>query len=168
NIALTSPANRSSVGIVLHPLANALNGHFFPRYQVTLDQQARDRYKGMTIRAIVTDPQQGTVLETDTRGATQPYSATEVDGWHQPGVSKPGRSTQGSTVRPFGSAALSDHLIHGHPQTARTDGSANRPYEPCCRRNEDEAARVGRGGEKSAGADQSIANASTESRAGWA
>jgi putative tryptophan/tyrosine transport system substrate-binding protein len=41
---------------------------------------------------------------------------------------------------------------------------ANRPYEPCCRRNEDEAARVGRGGEKSAGADQSIANASTKSR----
>src|SRR5271156_5507936 len=32
-----------------------------------------------------------------TRTATQPYSATEVDGWQhkaQPGVSKPGRSTQ--------------------------------------------------------------------------
>jgi hypothetical protein len=64
----------------------------------------------------------------------------------------------------FGSAALSDHFIHGHTQTARTDGSANRPYEPCCRRNEDEAARIGRSGEKSAGAGQPIANTGTHSR----
>src|SRR5262249_13959262 len=45
-----------------------LIGHFFRRYQVTLDQQARDRYKGIPIMCIVTDPQQGTVLETHTRG----------------------------------------------------------------------------------------------------
>jgi hypothetical protein len=35
------PTNRLGfVGIVVHPLADALNGHFFPRDQVTLDQQA--------------------------------------------------------------------------------------------------------------------------------
>src|SRR5271163_3538723 len=36
--------------------------------------------------------------------ATQPYSATEVDGWQhkaQPGVSKPGRSTVGQNDRLF-------------------------------------------------------------------
>src|SRR5580704_337141 len=35
--------------------------------------------------------------------ATQPYSATEVDGWQhkaQPGVSKPGRSTTASAAAP--------------------------------------------------------------------
>jgi len=59
---------------------------------------------------------------------------------------------------------LSDHPIHGYPQPAGTHDVPNRPYEPCCRRNHDEAARGGKGGEKSAGADQPIANASTDSR----
>ena len=60
--------------------------------------------------------------------------------------------------------ASSHHFVHGDPQPTGTDPLPNRPYEPCCRRNEDEAACVGKGGEKSASADQSIANASTESR----
>jgi hypothetical protein len=73
----------------------------------------------------------------------------------------------GTAARPAAKSQrvlLSDHLIHGHPQPAGTDALPNRPYEPCCRRNHDEAARIGKGGKKSAGADQSIANASTESR----
>ena len=45
-------------------------------------------------------------------------------------------------------------------QTALLTGLTNLVVEG----TKDEAARVGRGGEKSAGADQSIANASTESR----
>src|SRR6516164_7680427 len=60
--------------------------------------------------------------------------------------------------------ASSHHFVHGHPQPTGTDPLPNRPYESCCRGNEDETACVGEGGEKSAGADQSIANASTESR----
>ena len=64
----------------------------------------------------------------------------------------------------FSSSASSHHFVHGHSQPTGTDPLPNRPYETCCRRNEDEAACVGKGGEKSASADQSIANASTESR----
>ena len=59
---------------------------------------------------------------------------------------------------------LSDHPIHGHPQSAWTDAPPDRHYEPCCHRNEDCAARVGQSGEKSATANQPVANASTESR----
>ena len=62
----------------------------------------------------------------------------------------------------FSSSASSHHFVHGHSQPTGTDPLPNRPYETCCRRNEDEAACVGKGGEKSASADQSIANASTE------
>jgi hypothetical protein len=40
----------------------------------------------------------------------------------------------------------------------------NQPYVPCCYRNDDCTARVGRGGEKSTAADQPIANTGTEPR----
>jgi hypothetical protein len=40
----------------------------------------------------------------------------------------------------------------------------NQPYVPCCYRNDDCTARVGRGGEKSTAADQAIANTGTEPR----
>jgi hypothetical protein len=42
NLAVLPANGPGSVGIVVHPLADALNGHFFPSHQVTLDQQARD------------------------------------------------------------------------------------------------------------------------------
>jgi hypothetical protein len=61
-------------------------------------------------------------------------------------------------------ARLSDHSIHAHPQPAGTHALANQPYVPCCHRNDDCTARVGRSGEKSAAADQSIANTGTEPR----
>jgi len=68
-------------------------------------------------------------------------------------------------VIPVGRAGLSSHhFVHGHSQPTETDALTNRPYKPCCRRNEDEATSVGKGGKKSAGADQSVANASAESR----
>jgi hypothetical protein len=61
-------------------------------------------------------------------------------------------------------ARLSDHSIHAHPQPAGTDALPNQPYVPCCHRNDDCTARVGRGGEKSAAADQPIASTGTEPR----
>ena len=73
--------------------------------------------------------------------------------------------TAGAEPQLVGSGGtLSHHFVHGHPQPTGTDALTNRPYKPCCRRNEDEATRVGKGGKKSAGADQSVANASAESR----
>jgi len=69
-----------------------------------------------------------------------------------------------STSSPPAPDQLSDHPIHGHPQSAWTDALPDRHYEPCCHRNDDCAARVGQGGEKSATANQPVANASTESR----
>src|SRR5208282_2122816 len=63
-----------------------------------------------------------------TRTATQPYSATEVDGWQhkaQPGVSKPGRSTGDSEG---GGGMFSPSKIHADvirrekPQNGRMVG----------------------------------------------
>src|SRR6516164_10673770 len=62
------------------------------------------------------------------------------------------------------SATSSHHFVHGHPQPTGADALTNQPYEPCCRRNEAKTTRVRKGGEKSAAADHSVANASTESR----
>src|SRR6516164_9226881 len=62
------------------------------------------------------------------------------------------------------SATSSHHFVHGHPQPTGADALTNQPYEPCCRRNEAKTTRVRKGGEKSAAADHSVANAGTESR----
>jgi hypothetical protein len=74
------------------------------------------------------------------------------------------RSARPHRSLPVAPDRLPDHSIHAHAQPAGTGALPNKPYVPCCHRNDDCAARVGRGGEKSAAADQPIANTGTEPR----
>ena len=72
------------VGILRHPLADAVHRHFLARDEVALDQDAPDRRVGMAVVGVVVDPQHRAVFEAHAR------RALDLDGHRLPVILEPG------------------------------------------------------------------------------